>query len=136
MEYILSKVASKDNSTLLSSGEFILPIFSRVMLLFSKMIVKMQGLKVLQRIWIKICAEACSVWLWEFFRCTSWHMSTAGVKAIPFRKLLVKWIDNGNTYFKYFNSIVAQMLNTVMQHLLSRSTGVISSCKLPLEDIC
>ena len=51
-------------------------------------------------------------------------MSTAGVKAIPFRKLLVKWIDNGNTYFKYFNSIVAQMLNTVMQHLLSRSTGV------------
>ena len=50
MEYILSKVASKDNSTLLSSGEFILPIFSRVMLLFSKMIVKMQGLKVLQRI--------------------------------------------------------------------------------------
>ena len=60
-------------------------------------------------------------------------MSTARVKAIPFRKLLVKWIDNGNTYF---NSIVAQMLNTVMQHLLSRSTGVISSCKLPLEDIC
>ena len=133
MEYILSKVASKDNSTLLSSGKFILPIFWRVMLLFSKMIVKMQSLKVLQRIWIKICAEACSAWLWKFFRCTSRHMSTARVKAITFCKLLVKWIDNGNTYS---NSMVAQMLNTVTQHLLSRSTGVILSCKLPLEDIC
>ena len=99
MEYILSKMASKESSTLLSSGEFILPIFWRVMLLFSKMIVKMQSLKVLQRIWIKICAEACSVWLWEFFRCTCWQMSAARVKTIPFCKLLVKWIDNGTTYF-------------------------------------
>ena len=132
MEYILSKMASKESSTLLSSGEFILPIFWRVMLLFSKMIVKMQSFKVLQRIWIKICVEACSVWLWEFFRCTCRHMSTARVKTIPFCKMLVKWIDNGTTYF---NSIVAQMLNTVMQHLLSTSTGVFSSCKLPLEDI-
>ena len=132
MEYILSKMASKESSTLLSSGECILPIFWRVMLLFSKMIVKMQSFKVLQRIWIKICVEACSVWLWEFFRCTCRHMSTARVKTIPFCKMLVKWIDNGTTYF---NSIVAQMLNTVMQHLLSTSTGVFSSCKLPLEDI-
>ena len=59
-------------------------------------------------------------------------MSTARVKTISFCKLLVKWIDNGTTYF---NSIVAQMLNTVMQHLFSTSTGVFSSCKLPLEDI-
>ena len=132
MEYILSKMASKESSTLLSSGEFILPIFCRVMLLFSKMIVKMQRLKVLQRIWIKICAEACSVWVWEPFRCTCRHMSTARVKAIPFCKLLVKWIDNGTTHF---NSIVAQMLNTVMQHLLSTPAGFFSSCKLPLEDI-
>ena len=94
--------------------------------------VKMQSFKVLQRIWIKICAEACSVWLWEFFRCTCRHMSTARVKTIPFCKLLVKWIDNGTTYF---NSIVAQILNTVMQHLFSTSTGVFSSCKLPLEEI-
>ena len=132
MEYILSKMASKESSTLLSSGEFILPIFWRVMLLFSKMIVKMQSLKVLQRIWIKICAEACSVWLWEFFRCTCWQMSAARVKTIPFCKLLVKWIDNGTTYF---NSIVAQMLNAVMQHLFSTPTRVFSSWKLPLEDI-
>ena len=53
MEYILSKIALKEDSTLLSSGEFILPILWRVILLFSKMIVKMQTLKVLQRIWIK-----------------------------------------------------------------------------------
>ena len=132
MEYILSKMASKDSSTLLSSGEFVLPIFWRVMLLFSKMIVKMQSLKVLRRIWIKICAEACSVWLWEFFRCTFRHTSTARVKTIAFWKLLVKWIDNGTTYF---NSIVVQMLNTVMQHLFSTSTGVFLGCKLPLEDI-
>ena len=59
-------------------------------------------------------------------------MSTARVKTIPFYKLLVKRIDNGTTYF---NSIVAQMLNTVMQHLFSTSTGVFSSCKLPFEDI-
>ena len=59
-------------------------------------------------------------------------MSTARVKAIPFCKLLVKWIDNGTTHF---NSIVAQMLNTVMQQLFSASTGVFSSFKLPLEDI-
>ena len=132
MEYILSKMASKESSTLLSSGEFILPIFWRVTLLFSKVIVKMQSLKVLQRIWIKICAEVCSIWLWEFFRCTCWHMSAVRVKTIPFCKLLVKWIDNGTTYF---NSIVVQMLNTVMRHLFSASTGVFSSCKLPLEDI-
>ena len=132
MEYILSKMASKESSTLLSSGEFILPIFWCVMLLFSKIIVKMQSLKVLQRTWTKICAEACSVWLWEFFWCSCRHMSTACVKAIPFCKVLVKWIDNGVTYF---NSIVAQMLNTVMQHLFSTSTGVFLGCKLPLEDI-
>ena len=59
-------------------------------------------------------------------------MSTACVKTIPFCKVLVKWIDNGVTYF---NSIVAQMLNTVMQHLFSTSTGVFLGCKLPLEDI-
>ena len=59
-------------------------------------------------------------------------MSTACVKAIPFCKVLVKWIDNGVTYF---NSIVAQMLNTVMQHLFSTSTGVFLGCKLPLEAI-
>ena len=59
-------------------------------------------------------------------------MSTARVKTIPFCKLLVKWIDNGTTHF---NIIVAQMLNTVMQHLFSTSTGVLLSCKLPLEDI-
>ena len=132
MEYILSKMASKDSSTLLSSGEFVLPIFWRVMLLLSKMIVKMRSLKVLPRILIKICAEACSAWLWELFRCTCRHMSTARVKTIPFCKLLVKWIDNGTTHF---NIIVAQMLNTVMQHLFSTSTGVLLSCKLPLEDI-
>ena len=59
-------------------------------------------------------------------------MSAVRVKTITFCKLLVKWIDNGTTYF---NSIVAQKLNTVMQHLLSTSTGLFSSCKLPLEDI-
>ena len=121
MEYILPKVASKESSTLLLSGEFILPIFWRVMPLFSKMIIKMQSLKVLQRIWIKICAEACSVWLWELFRCTCLRMSTARVNTISFCKLLVKWIDNGTTYF---HSIVAQMLNTVIRHLFSISTGV------------
>ena len=44
-------------------------------------------------------------------------MSTARVKTIPFFNLLVKWIDNGTTYF---NSIVAQMLNTVMQQVNRR----------------
>ena len=42
-------------------------------------------------------------------------MLTAHVKTIRFCNLLVKWIDNGTTYF---NRIVAQMLNTVMQHLI------------------
>ena len=74
-----------------------------------------------------------AVWFWEFFRCTCWHMSTVRVKAIPFCKLLVKWIDNRATYF---NSIAAQMLNTVMQHSFSKSTGIFSGCKLLLEDIC
>ena len=60
------------------------------------------------------------------------YMSTAPVKTIPFCKLLVKWIHNGT---KYFNSIVAQMLNIVMSHLFSTSTGLFSSRKLPLEDI-
>ena len=100
------------------SGEFILPIFWRVMLFFSKMIVKMQSLEVLEWIWIKICAKVCSVWLWEFFRCTCWHMLTPWVKTITFSKLFVEWIDNGT---KCFNSIVAQILNTVMQHLFSTS---------------
>ena len=59
-------------------------------------------------------------------------MSAVRVKTIPFCKLLVKWIDNGTTYF---NSIVAQMLNAVMQHLFSTPTRVFSSWKLPLEDI-
>ena len=59
-------------------------------------------------------------------------MSTAHVKTIRFCNLLVKWIDNGTTYF---NRIVAQMLNTVMQHLFSTSTSLFLSCKLPLEDI-
>ena len=55
------------------------------------------------------------------FRCTCEHMPTARVKTISFCKLHVKWIDNVTTYF---NSIVVQMLNTVMQHLFSTSTGV------------
>ena len=59
-------------------------------------------------------------------------MSTAHVKTIRFCNLLVKWIDNGTTYF---NRIVAQMLNTVMQHLFSTSISFFLSCKLPLEDI-
>ena len=59
-------------------------------------------------------------------------MSTARAKTKPFCKLLVKWIDNGTTYF---NTIAAQMLNTAMQHLFNMSTGVFLSCKLPLEDI-
>ena len=54
-------------------------------------------------------------------------MSAVRVKTITFCKLLVKWIDNGTTYF---NSIVAQILNAVMQHLFSTSTRVFSSWKL------
>ena len=50
MEYIIFEMASKESSTLLLSGGFILPVFWRIMLLFSKMIVKMQSLKVLQKI--------------------------------------------------------------------------------------
>ena len=95
-----------------------MPIFWRVVLFFSKIIVKMQSLKVLERIWIKICTEACSVWLWEFFRCTCRNISTPRVKTITFCKLLVKWIDNGT---KCFNSSAAQILNTVMKHLFSTS---------------